>query len=395
MNFVLLSQLIRGQWMIDPQFAQNQMQLVNSLLNGMALEFDENKVVMNRISAYHNDTPTNSQALVANIELRGTLFKNNVWCAVSMKRVGELIKQADADESITGIILTIDSPGGTVDGTHELGEIIANCSKPIVTYSDGLIASAAFWLAAQSDYIIADNPTCEIGSIGVMLSIADYEPAYKKQGVKFHTIYSNLSPDKNADLTAIKAGNYDEYRKATLDRLATEFIEKVKSGRPNVAANTLTGKIYPANDAVKFGLIDEIGPFDLAISKIIELSQKQDYSPQKSKIDMKKFTKIAALLAISGFESTKEGIHLSEEQLEAIEKALPSGKDPEPEPTPEPTPDQSKEDAKTIAALRSQIQSLNDRMKKMEKSPAVDPQKKGKKSLDFGKTANGWDYLDN
>src|SRR5665811_396008 len=118
---------------------------------------------------------------VAVISLDGALMKADQYCGASgMASIGETIKQADNHHNIKGIVLHVDSPGGTVDGTEALSSIIKNTSKPILTFVDGLMASAALWIGSSSDETMASTDTDEIGSVGVLMSFMDIQGYYEK-----------------------------------------------------------------------------------------------------------------------------------------------------------------------------------------------------------------------
>jgi len=94
--------------------------------------------------------------------------------------LGRIIQQADNNPNISAIVLHIDSPGGTVDGTEALANIIRNTNKPVVAFADGLMASAALWIGSAANEIIASTDTDEIGSVGVIMRFADWQPHWEK-----------------------------------------------------------------------------------------------------------------------------------------------------------------------------------------------------------------------
>lgn len=316
MKFLLASTLLRSLWAIDETFAISQMAFVESILSGNNLLEDMPKDILSAVNvptgrqSSFSDAPKNSIALV---DIQGPMMKHS-YCSLGMKAMGELIQEADSHPNIMGIILKIDSPGGTVDGVYELGEIVKNTKKPIVAHTDGMIASAAYWVASQCDSIIANNKTASIGSIGVMLSISDYKPKYEKEGVKYHTVYASQSKDKNRLETQILEGKYDEYRQTILDPLACEFITKVKTCRATISEDVLTGKMFFADDALKNGLIDKIGGIESAIEIII--------NSQKIPQSMEKLPLLMALLGLTELSFSAEGLSLNEEQLSTLETAL-------------------------------------------------------------------------
>src|SRR5581483_9650939 len=89
------------------------------------------------------------------------------------------IRQAVADQDVAGILLAIDSPGGTVAGTDDLAAEVrqARTSKPVWAAIDDLGASAAYWVASQTQRVTVNSPTALVGSIGTLQVIRDLSAA--------------------------------------------------------------------------------------------------------------------------------------------------------------------------------------------------------------------------
>jgi protease-4 len=209
-----------------------------------------------------NKAPSGS---VAVIPVRGELMKYNQFCGpAGMQTIGQRIQEADVHRNISSIMLIVDSPGGTVDGTKALGNIIKGTTKPTTGLVDGMAASGGKWLISNCDRVIATTEIDQVGSIGVMNSFIDMQPYWESLGIKFHEVYSDLSKDKNRLFREMRHGDYENYKKAVLDPLAQEFRDIIKTNRPNVKDEHLTGKMFFAKDVVGT-LIDEIASFDDAI----------------------------------------------------------------------------------------------------------------------------------
>jgi ClpP class serine protease len=181
------------------------------------------------------------------------------------------------------MVLVVDSPGGQVAGTDLLAEAIKNSSTPVVAFIDGLAASAAYWIISGADKIIASSDLDRIGSIGTMLMAEDLRPALEQLGVKFHEVYATLSVDKNSDINKVLEGKYDQYRENVLDVINAKFLSTIKEYRLNLNESALTGKIYFAPEAIKLGLIDQIGSLEMAIEEAVALALKQGEHPIESK----------------------------------------------------------------------------------------------------------------
>ena len=273
----------------------------------------------------YNTVPSGS---VAVIPVKGVLMKDDEddcgYFLAGTATLAKRIQEADNHPNISGIILNFDTPGGTIDGIQAFADSIKAAKKPVVGFVDGLCASAGVYAASSCDYIIANNITAEVGSIGVMMSFIDAQPYYEKLGFKFHEVYSSLSPDKNKGHQEAKKGNYELVIKEGLDPYAKIFRNQVKSNRPSVTEDSMTGKVYIAEDALKRGLIDEIGGIEVAVKKVEELATAKtaEASINKPKTEMKQFQKLNAVLAVQSLESAEEGVYLNEEQLQTVEDTL-------------------------------------------------------------------------
>src|SRR5690606_28406442 len=131
------------------------------------------------------------------------------------------------DPSISGIVLSIDTPGGVVNGVNELANAIrgARSQKRIVAYVGGMAASAGYWLASQASEIVIEE-TAALGSIGVRAVVTDTSKKDAEAGrIEF---VSSQSPGKRADLST-EEGRARIQRH--VDALADVFIATVGKGR--------------------------------------------------------------------------------------------------------------------------------------------------------------------
>jgi len=213
----------------------------------------------------------------------GTIMKSNSGLnalsgGISTLQMKKDIQAAINDSSVDGIVLSIDSPGGTVDGTKELADYILSVrgTKPIVAYADGLMASAAYWIGASTDAIVAYDTT-QVGSIGVIMTHLDYSGAAEKEGIK---------------PTVMRAGKYKalgnryeplsneakELLQNDLDYYYSMFIDHVAESRavtPEVVVGVMAeGRIFIGTKAKEAGLVDEIGGIEEAIKLTLELGGK-------------------------------------------------------------------------------------------------------------------------
>ena len=341
-QFVLLSQIFRAKWFIDPAFAFSQGPVVSALINGQtAIEpYDDSneegacqyayaiKPGAESVGTYSlkyraNEIPEGSTAV---IRLQGSLMKADYCGDPGMATIGNYIKQADKHPNINKIILVVDSPGGTVDGTEALADIVKATETPIDALVDGMACSAAAWISSAADHVYATNDFDEVGSIGVLLSFADVQGYYEKMGVKFHAFTASTSPDKIKWYEDLKAGKYDNYIKEVLDPLDQRFMETMKRNRPGIKDEHLTGKVFFSKDVIG-SFVDGIKTLDQILSESIGNANSGTATAinTKTKKSMKNLTFLVALFAAASIqlEADKEGgVYLNEEQLEAVNAIL-------------------------------------------------------------------------
>lgn len=223
------------------------------------------------------DLPQTSGA-VAVLPLFGVMAKRmDMFAAISggtsTQRYAQDFTAAVNDPSVKSILMVIDSPGGTVSGTAELGETVfrARGVKPIVAQVDGMAASAALWVASQADEIVA-TPSAELGSIGVLQIHQEASKKLENEGITTNIMripankvavnaYEPLSKSGRADIEAKMAAVYDQ------------FVGAVARGRgvsnAKVEKDFGGGLTMFADDALSVGLVDRIAPIDDTIARLL------------------------------------------------------------------------------------------------------------------------------
>jgi ClpP class serine protease len=166
---------------------------------------------------------------------------------------------ADEDPSVREIKYHISSGGGYVEGCDATGQIVSGCTKKTTAIVSGMAASAAYWIASQTDKIVLSAPTDFVGSIGVAVEIVDTRKREEAAGIKRIVLTSTDAPDKRIDL-ATKEGQgkmIDE-----LDAIHEVFASRVAGGR-NVTIEKINedfgqGGLVIASQAKKAGMVDVV-----------------------------------------------------------------------------------------------------------------------------------------
>jgi len=170
----------------------------------------------------------------------------------------EDLDECMTDETIEAILLWIDSPGGSVSGLYECAACVAELAavKPVVAFTDGQMASAAYFLACPANAIVA-TPSATVGSVGVILQLLDDVDMWKLQGIKVETIQSDELKGTGASGTRLTPLQR-EYLQAMVDEAATRFKGTVMQNRGSTVEAYLDGRLFSADAAATAGLIDEV-----------------------------------------------------------------------------------------------------------------------------------------
>lgn len=205
------------------------------------------------------------------IAKRMNLF-SEISGGVSTQLVARDFKEAMNDRKVKAVLLDIDSPGGMVDGTQDLANLIyqSRGKKPIAAFTDGMMASAAYWIGSAADEIFISGDTTQVGSIGVVASHVDVSKAEEKAGMKTTEIVAG-----KYKRIASRYAPLSEEGKATLqemvDYLYRVFIEDVAKHRGVTEEDALKmadGKVFIGKQAKEIGLVDGIMNFDDLIQKL-------------------------------------------------------------------------------------------------------------------------------
>lgn len=374
-NYNLIRSILSEPWLMSTSEAEKLAYLVYGVFNPSIafepLDRSDSEVSDVRDVSF-GDSGSAAQRNVGVIRMTGTLTKYDSMCAYGMESYGRMIRDMDADESIDSILLNIDSGGGTFVGTGELGETIRSASKPVVAFVSDKACSGAYWIASCCREIVANSTTAEVGSIGVVCSIADMTEFYERKGIKLHDILPEQSKDKREESEQIKAGNFDLTR-SRLGVLADKFHAVVRSGRPAVKDEQLTGKVYFAQDVLGT-LVDRIGTFEQALERAASLAAESD--KKQDQMSEQKFPALAVAAGVSAFESGDGTITLTAEMAQQVETSLAAVAELKKK-----TDELTAADAR-IQALESEISKRDTRIAELEQAPgdngaAVVPQTDG------------------
>jgi protease-4 len=197
---------------------------------------------------------------VAVLRIEGPIIDSKDWI--------EELKEYVEDPSVKAIVLRVDSPGGAVAPSQEIFAEVKKAAekKKVVASMGSVAASGGYYVQLPSARSVA-NPGTLTGSIGVIMEIPNIEGLMDKVGVKTQVIKSG----KHKDMASLFREMGEEERgilQGVLDDVHEQFVNAVAESRkmPLEEARRLAdGRIYTGSQAVKAGLVDELGTLEDAI----------------------------------------------------------------------------------------------------------------------------------
>jgi len=350
-----LQQSFAGAWAIHEPIAQNYFPLVHSIMKGETKAFSELRASYQRPSAsYYNmksmsyvemkEDDIDEDTLVV-YPIKGVLMKDSGMCSVGTDDMKRSLMRLGDNENVKGVVLNVDSPGGSVDGTESFAKFISEFSsqyqKPIVAVMDGMTASAAMWIVSGTDRIFVKDNTTSAGSVGTLVGFQDWAEWEEKNGIKSYTVRATKSFNKAKIVEDYLAGD-DTKLMRMLNSANDVFLSAIQQNRPQLNTSiiendvpiVLSGEMFDGKDIIKMGLADQMGDIDTALKWIERESKKRSSttSPTTTTKDIQTpigatnnsnnfqmkniFQKIALLVGITSV-TTKEGKTMSLEDVQA------------------------------------------------------------------------------
>ena len=270
-----LLDVLTAPWAIEPAKLLEIQAIYATHLRGDKIDISAVEAKLGRPLA-NEPAPYQVQDGVAIIALDGVIAKRaNLFMQISGGTSSELIgrdfKTALSDPDVHSIILAIDSPGGTVDGTISLADLVVASTKPVVALASGTMASAAYWIGSAANAVYITDATTVVGSIGVVATHTDVSQSQATQGIK---------------TTEIAAGKYKriassyeplsiEGRQTIQDQVDYTyalFVDAVAKQRGTSTDKVLTdmadGRIFIGQQAIDAGLVDGVSTLDALVQQL-------------------------------------------------------------------------------------------------------------------------------
>jgi protease-4 len=193
-------------------------------------------------------------------------------------------------------VVRIDSPGGAVAPSQEIFDAVKTLKtkKRVVVSMGSTAVSGGYYIACAADRIIA-NPGTVTGSIGALLQYSNREELLKKIGLESSVIKSGKFKDIGSPVRPMTSEEKDLIQ-GVLDDIHDQFVEVVSISR-NISVEKLRpiadGRIFTGRQALKLGLIDDLGDMDYSVevaAKLAGMKEKPELIyPKEKRINFWKF----------------------------------------------------------------------------------------------------------
>lgn len=203
---------------------------------------------------------------VAVIPVYGLLTKRGDWFGDGTDSIGRTLDAAAASRSIAGVILDIDSPGGSWGGLVEFaGKVRAlRGVKPIVAVANPLAASAAYWVGAEAEQLVA-SPSSHVGSVGVYSIHMDLSKQLANEGIRPTIVYAGKHKvDANPYEPLTDEARAEMQR--DVDDMYAAFVDALSKSRGVPRAKVMSdfgnGRKLSASRAKEAGMVDLVATLD-------------------------------------------------------------------------------------------------------------------------------------
>ena len=214
------------------------------------------------------------------IEIKGEISSGS---DASAETVVAAMRSAFEDNGAQGIVLLINSPGGSPVQAgiinDEIKRLRAKHKKPVYAVVEESCASAAYYIAAATDRIFVDKASI-VGSIGVLMDGFGFTGLMEKLGVERRLMTAGENKGF-MDPFSPQTEKHRVFAQGMLDQVHKQFIDVVKAGRGKRLKETpelFTGLFWTGQQAVEMGLADQLGNLDFVAREVIKAEDLVDYT---------------------------------------------------------------------------------------------------------------------
>ena len=218
---------------------------------------------------------TNPKEKIKVVDVDGVISSND-----ANDYVVDELKRAKEDPLVKGVILNVNSPGGSVYASERIAnqiKALKESEKPVYTVMGEMAASGGYYISAPTDRIYASNETWT-GSIGVIIQSYSLQGLFEKYGIKEQNITTGKMKDAGSQGRDMSKEE-KEYFQGLVDSAFDRFVKIVAEGRglsEREVRKLADGRVYDGSQALANGLVDKIGDLDSAIGDMASENNLED-----------------------------------------------------------------------------------------------------------------------
>ncbi len=202
---------------------------------------------------------------------------------ITPEKIQKELAIAEKSDDIKGVVIRVNSPGGSALASDIIYNSIKNLTKPVYISMGGVAASGGYYISAAGDKIYADKETLT-GSIGVITMIPNVSEFLKKAEINYSVISKGKYSDMGSLVRDLTEDEKDKIRASSL-KVYEEFVDRVAEGRNMAREEVLKsaeGRVWLGEEAKKIGLVDEIGGIEKAVGDLALSLGLEDYKVVES-----------------------------------------------------------------------------------------------------------------
>lgn len=219
---------------------------------------------------------------IAVIYANGNIVETNDPNNITGDRFASIIAKVRADSTVKAVVFRVNSPGGTVLAASKIKEEIdlTRAVKPVIASYGDYAASGGYWISNSCDHIFT-NATTLTGSIGVFSAIPEFSKTLKNVA---HVNMVPVNSHKHSDMLSLTRPFDSEetaWMQIYVDDIYNNFVNIVAEGRNmtyDAVDEIAQGRVWTGADAIKIGLVDEIGTLEDAINYAASAAGDTDLS---------------------------------------------------------------------------------------------------------------------
>lgn len=269
-----LLDLITGAWAIDPDKLRELQTIYATHLRGDKIDLQALEARLGRPLSSEQQAYTVEPGGVAVLRMSGVIApKANLFMQVSgglsTQMATKQLESAVVDARVRSMVLALDTPGGSVIGTPEMASAVHELAKikPIVTHSDGALASAGYWIGSAANAVYISGPTVQAGSIGVVID-RTFNPnsATREESIvagRYKRLVKSNEPLSEEARTIVQAD---------VDYVYSLFVDAVAGYRDTTSQQVLDrmadGRVFRGQQAIDAGLVDGVSTLDALVERM-------------------------------------------------------------------------------------------------------------------------------